>query len=634
MINKSLISSLVVFRNLYDSKKNIYDILYDFIVSIVANDKIFKFTSTKMKDLLAKHYGFNNIPESIIKSALKHRDFTKHYGEYTIKQMNNIENKIKDDIDEFSDINNDIMNMFLSGIGKLLQRQNFNGIEKDEIVKSLCRYLLENKTNDIKYGAEIYNVILHHENDDNFVRHLNRIREGLILYQGLTYSIDINSIGSWKDNITIYIDTSVLFHAAGYNGMLFKELFDDFYKLVKEINDKSINLTKSRIIKLKYFQETKNQILNYFSAAENVVEKNELFNDDTAMELIIRNCNTRSDVVEKQASFFLLLKKLGIEEEKKIDFFEEENYKYNIDFAVFIDKFNIDDSDGFLESSKFDIYINMMQHINVLRKGSSNKSFEKIGYIFLSTNSNILYVARDKDIKKDGDIPLVVDLDYITNVFWFKLNKGFGNNTPINIDIIKQTRKVLSNSFNKLITSEYMELIAQYKNGNISEEELIEKVIILKEKMILPEKIENNNIDELYASISSDSVENILRERDISKAKMADLENKDKKNTDYIKELTEKYDELHCNYKEIQKKLEYFESKQKLENENKEKRKKTIVKIFKAIYLISIVLIVIFIQFNEKRNDIFRISSIVIGLVISIIPFCQKIKDWFKMGQK
>lgn len=108
-----------------------------------------------------------------------------------------------------------------------------------------------------------------------------------------------------------------------------------------------------------------------------------------------------------------------------------------------------------------------MQHINVLRKGNSSKSFEKIGYVFLSTNQNILYVARNKDIKKDNDIALVIDLDYITNIFWFKLNKGFGNNTPINIDIVKQTRKVFSNSFNKLISTEYEELMAKYRNGDI-----------------------------------------------------------------------------------------------------------------------------------------------------------------------
>lgn len=321
MINTKLMSSLAILRKLYDTKRNIYTVLYDFIISIVTNYNIFTFTSIEMKNLLNKYYGFN-IPESIIKTALKNKDsdFTKSYGKYEIKEINNIENKVQNDIDKFSDINNDIIDVFLSGIGKLLEKQYFNNKEKEEITESLSIYLLENRYNDIKYGAEIHNIILHHENDSNFVQHLNIIREGLILYQGLTYSIDINSIGSWKDNITIYLDTSVLFHAAGYNGTLFKESFDDFYKLVKEINDKSINITKKKVIKLKYFQETKNQILSYFNSAENIVEKKQFFNIDTAMELIIRNCKSRSDIVEKQSDFFLLLKRLGIEEESKTDF--------------------------------------------------------------------------------------------------------------------------------------------------------------------------------------------------------------------------------------------------------------------------------------------------------------------------
>lgn len=620
-------SSLAILRKLYDTKRNIYAVLYDFIISIVTNYNIFKFTSIEMKNLLNKYYEFN-IPESIIKTALKKKnsDFIKSYGQYKIKEINNIESKVQNDIDEFSDINNDIIDVFLSGISKLLAKQDFNNKEKDEIIESLSIYLLENRYNDIKYGPQINNIILQHENDRNFVQHLNRIREGLILYQGLTYSIDINSIGSWKDNITIYLDTSVLFHAAGYNGTLFKELFYDFYKLVKEINDKSINQTKKKVIKLKYFQETKNQILGYFTTAENIVEKKQFFNSDTAMELIIRNCKTRSDITGKQADFFLLLKKLGIEEESKTDFFEEENYKYNIDFGKLSSKFNINET---IEKSKVDIYSNIMQHINVLRKGNSNKSFEKIGYIFLSTNSNILYVARDKDIKKDNDIALVIDLDYITNMFWFKLNKGFGNNTPINIDIINQTRKVFSNSFNKLISTEYEELRYKYKNGDISEEELIEKLIILKEKMILPENIKDDNIDELYTSISSDNLENILRERDSDRAKITDLENKDRENTDYIKELSSKYDKLEKDYKKIEDKLEGFENEKKLRKARWKKIKKAIFIILKVLFLISITSVVIYIQINEESNILFKRLSIVIGLILYIIiPFWGHIIKW------
>lgn len=624
MINTKLMSSLAILRKLYDTKRNIYTVLYDFIISIVTNYNIFTFTSIEMKNLLNKYYGFN-IPESIIKTALKNKDsdFTKSYGKYEIKEINNIENKVQNDIDKFSDINNDIIDVFLSGIGKLLEKQDFNNKEKEEITESLSIYLLENRYNDIKYGAEIHNIILHHENDSNFVQHLNIIREGLILYQGLTYSIDINSIGSWKDNITIYLDTSVLFHAAGYNGTLFKELFDDFYKLVKEINDKSINQTKKKVIKLKYFQETKSQILSYFNSAENIVEKKQFSNIDTAMELIIKNCKSRSDIVEKQSDFFLLLKRLGIEEESRTDFFEKDNYEYNIDFSKLSCKFNENDT---IEKSKVDIYTNIMQHINVLRKGNSNKSFEKIGYVFLSTNSNILYVARNKDIKKENDIALVIDLDYITNIFWFKLNKGFGNNTPINIDIVKQTRKVFSNSFNKLISTEYEELMVKYKSGDILEKELIEKVITLKEKMTLPENIKNNNIDELYTSISSDNLENILRERDSDRAKIIDLENKDKENTDYIMELSSKYDKLEKDYKKIEEKLESFENEKKLKKEKLEKIKKIICIILKITLismLISAVIYYILINYTnilkEIINKYINVPDIVNGIIILII---------------
>ena len=69
---------------------------------------------------------------------------------------------------------------------------------------------------------------------------------------------------------------------------------------------------------------------------------------------------------------------------------------------------------------------------------------KKLDIIFLTSNNKILSVANDKRIKEYNDIPLAIDLDFITNIFWFKLNKGLGKTYPVNIDIVVQSRKAIS----------------------------------------------------------------------------------------------------------------------------------------------------------------------------------------------
>lgn len=156
--------------------------------------------------------------------------------------------------------------------------------------------------------------------------------------------------------------------------------------------------------------------------------------------------------------------------------------------------------------------------------------------------------------------------------------------------------------------------------------ELIEKLITLKEKMTLPENIKNNNIDELYTSISSDNLENILRERDSDRAKIIDLENKDKENTDYIIELSSKYDKLEKDYKKIEEKLESFENEKKLKKEKLEKIKKIICIILKITLismLISAVIYYILINYTnilkEIINKYINVPDIVDGIIILII---------------
>lgn len=58
-----------------------------------------------------------------------------------------------------------------------------------------------------KYSDFISAYVLTKEQDTNFRELLNSIKEGLILYQGINYTADINHLGSWNNDLTIYLGT-------------------------------------------------------------------------------------------------------------------------------------------------------------------------------------------------------------------------------------------------------------------------------------------------------------------------------------------------------------------------------------------------------------------------------------------
>lgn len=62
------------------------------------------------------------------------------------------------------------------------------------------------------------------------------------MLSGINYS-NLAEIGTWQTNLTIYLDTEILFHFAGYNGKIYKSLFEDFFTYVNEINGQARKLS-------------------------------------------------------------------------------------------------------------------------------------------------------------------------------------------------------------------------------------------------------------------------------------------------------------------------------------------------------------------------------------------------------
>ncbi len=61
----------------------------------------------------------------------------------------------------------------------------------------------------------------------------------VILYEGLKYNPNLNELGSWKNEYTVFLETELLFSFNGLNGEIFQKQFNDFHKYVNEINNAS-----------------------------------------------------------------------------------------------------------------------------------------------------------------------------------------------------------------------------------------------------------------------------------------------------------------------------------------------------------------------------------------------------------
>ena len=129
------------------------------------------------------------------------------------------------------------------------------------------------------------------------------------MYAGIQYNDNINETGSWKDDYTIYVEQEILFHMAGYNGVLYQQLFQDFMGLVEEINRKA----HKQLIKIKYFDSVRFEIESYFNNAERIVDGKETLDcSKIAMTTIVQGCENKSDVIAKKCAFFDLMKKKQI----------------------------------------------------------------------------------------------------------------------------------------------------------------------------------------------------------------------------------------------------------------------------------------------------------------------------------
>jgi len=522
MKQTNLLASVALFSELYNSEtyKTIPEIIAEFIKGAIIYENKFSFNSTELKDLMVKVYGFN-IPESVLRTVLstKFKNLVTFDGknyQFTAEIKEGFEN-INVSVETINNQQTEILNALHSFIAKRVHHE-INDIEKSRIFRTFSHILMDNGYSD-KYSDLISAFIISNENNQVFKGILNSIKEGLILYQGINFTADINELGSWNSELTVFLSTEHLFNCLNYNGELFKEIFDDFYKLVTEINSSTKNKNKGKkLIQLKYLEETKNEVDYFFISAESIFKGyKRLDPSKEAMQNILKGCESISDIRAKQVKFYSELKRLGIEYQSF--HFDIDDAKYNVVDQNVIEEVRVKSAE---KNKPFEeeLCINILKiftKVNTFRRGNNQFPFESLGYVYITENGFAKYLAHEDKVKfQNYDIPFAKDIDFITSKFWFKLKKGFNNKNdlPKSFDVVTKAKIIISSHINSSLSKNYEKLHEEFKQGKLTEEQALELNLALKEKADSPENITADNIEKSLGFLNDKEIlENFLREK-------------------------------------------------------------------------------------------------------------------------
>ena len=230
--NISILASFATLKTLNDGKRygSAYQLLSEFIHYVIYTKKLFSFSAYEMKNWLYNIFGFE-IPEAVVKRATRTLPYiSKDNGIYTVKQEKLISDKTLEEARKEETEKNSVILKTLKQF--IAEKEPDININEEELIQDLVAFLVDGST---KTSGQYFNLIsefiIKNENNILIQESLNKIKEGSILYIGITYNI--NETGSFKKQLTLYLDTEILFSLAGYNGEIYKTLAQDFMFQVK-----------------------------------------------------------------------------------------------------------------------------------------------------------------------------------------------------------------------------------------------------------------------------------------------------------------------------------------------------------------------------------------------------------------
>ncbi len=563
-----VMASYVTYKELFRGKKykSPYQILAEFIKYIIIQEKIYQFSCLEIKKMIVDTFGFK-LPNAVLKSALKKVECVEKNGRRDADSVDYKKINIDSSFEMYKK-NAEQENVRL--MTKLVEFteerfcEKLDESKKQELLVDFMAYLLdESNGGDFQDIISIF-ILKNQENKEQ----IQAIREGCILYTGINY--DINEVGSIAENLTLYLDVEILFDLYGYNGEIFQTLAIDMIKLAQEANK------KKKYIKLRYFEDTKREIEDFFRRAEDIVTGKALLKENIAMKAIVSGCNDVTDISDKQSDFFHTLQyQYGILEDENRGYYEKEQYEANLE-GLCLD--GIDMNDSSIQES-----IKVISHINKLRKNKSFFDYLKSEYIFVTETRKTIEISNKiTEMISEGDeidgkyVGYVINMNFLTNLLWYKMSKGFGGDElPQNVNAIIKAKIVLSNYIAQNVAKTYDECKVAYEKGDITSEQFAARLIALKNKNIRPEEISVEGIEE-DLNFDPDNIRKFEEESNWQKLKLKEKEQE-------LKDIRKSYIETNQKVDSMQQELALTREDQKEQNKILTKQEKVIEEQSKII---------------------------------------------------
>ena len=547
-------AAIAVISDLYESGKDIYDVLSAYLQVVISSERMNNFTTAEITERINKTNSFR-VNESVVKTALRRLGLKRDHGIYSVNEniLNQIDTK---ELDIQIQQNKVVVEKLCSFIEKETG-QSLHDDEKQLVRNQFYRFLM-NPEHEDTYSIFISKFIMENSLDDKVYGVILRIKEGLLVYEGISFSPEFGQSGKWDFHLNIFLELEIIFFLAGYNGDIHKDIYRQLIDYVKEINALS-DSRNGKWINLYYTNDIKTEIDNYFNTAEIIFEKHEIVDPSKkAMLYILDGVTSKSDIQFKKVQLYNWLSKNEIKE-YSIDFFSEENQKYNFisskTYQQNCERITADRSD------RDEDYVikctDKINQINIIRK-NRNGSLREAKAVLLTANGTILKCSYMENAYQEGEAPKAVDLDYLINRFWYKLNKGLGKGDgPKTIDIISRARMVLASMTVTKVSKTYDEIKQKYADGSITDDEVAGILNELRRVAKNPEDISIEQIDEQISFIND--YELTKKIEDFRREEIARQNDRD--TIEKLRVQLEKVEEL-----QLTKDHEYIEREKSLEN--------------------------------------------------------------------
>lgn len=501
-MHENIIASIAVFRSLYDTNQDIYSVLARFVTATINQQNLRSFDVTTLRNQLKECFGievYDSVLKTIIRQRLKNFVTKSDSGEYQATPST-------DDFEEFERQLSEQAKKYrlvFDAVIAYYRDLTAQSISDQDIIDSFTTFLLTDPSQD--YEHIFSRFMLSKENDEQFITCLNEVKEGAVIMTGLkdiANSADVNTIGSWSDKLTIYLDTEELFSAYGYNGELFRQILGDFIALVQEANK------RTRHIELKFLDETKNVIDGYFTQAERILEGRSQPNGGIAMTNILSKCRYKSDIRIEKAKFYTFLANINIEYDERSSYVGD--MSGNLQTTENLEAIKGDLTTLTMSDDDILKYLRIFSIINHNRHSESKTSFEKCRCVLLSESCIPRFISWHSSIHKDSTFTYSTTMDYAVSRLWFRLHKGLmGRHIPASMDVMNRVKIVIASLVDQSVLQKYNEL----KSTQSTTEEKIEIYKELRAYEVYPETITAENVEDLIDFTKIPDVETLRRER-------------------------------------------------------------------------------------------------------------------------